>query len=278
MRKLFFIALVLMVIGTVSFGSRDKRPICIIAKEWAVAKVEAGQLPTTIEELNKYRVAYRRAAFETMSPDQRSSMWRQHITKFRASREFNAAQLALIDESLEFLKTAFHQKNDVQYEALKSQIPGLFPSKADQKQFALLGVPDNAPAVVGLLRNVASVEAGRSSLIASAGLGLTISLMTALLMRSTALAGAHAKARGPDVESFGFNPATGRVSTAPSSRGGPKRMPGEEAPSSEANDDQHGKNQQNIQRADAIVQHVLTVDKQLIHRGLIHRDEYKPRW
>lgn len=154
MRKLFFIALVLMVIGTVSFGSRDNRSICIIAKEWAVAKVEAGQLPATIEELNKYRVAYRRAAFETMSPDQRSSMWRQHITKFRASREFNAAQLALIDESLEFLKTAFHQKNDVQYEALKSQIPGLFPSKADQKQFALLGVPDNAPAVVGLLRNV----------------------------------------------------------------------------------------------------------------------------
>lgn len=73
----------------------DTRPVAERARDWAAAN--ATSLPATLDELSRYPVPFRVAAFQEMSPEERSRIVRQHLSRVEARYSLTQAQRQLIN-------------------------------------------------------------------------------------------------------------------------------------------------------------------------------------
>lgn len=137
----------LLVVGTAGLTFLPgPKPLCQVAQDWATVQAAQGHLPQTLEELSRYRVVYRRAAFRLLPAAQKRALWLEQMHAFQASHDLNTAQVALIDDASDFLSTAYEGPLDqTRYAALTAQVAALFVSTADRRVFTRLGPADTAP-------------------------------------------------------------------------------------------------------------------------------------
>lgn len=132
----------------------DTRPPTVTAREWVAAN--SANLPTDYDELAKYPVAYRLAAFRAHTPEIRSRLAREHFTRFRSGNSLTPSQDKLIGELIAALGPEVYSPTgrDAQ-EALKgmcARIGALF-SKEQAALLGTLGPPPTAESqVVSWLR------------------------------------------------------------------------------------------------------------------------------
>ena len=78
--RLFVVSLAMVSVGVSALALTDTRPVSVRAKDWAHENV--GSLPATPEEMAAYPPAYRLAAFQELTPLQRSALVRAQFRAF----------------------------------------------------------------------------------------------------------------------------------------------------------------------------------------------------
>ncbi len=93
------IAAVLGPLGATIAAVVDSRPVSVRAKDWVVA--HSSSLPSTIEAIQQYPIAYRRAIFSALTPAVRSALWRQQLTHFLQTAMLTVEQRAFVEKFIQ---------------------------------------------------------------------------------------------------------------------------------------------------------------------------------
>jgi hypothetical protein len=150
MRKRF-IAPMAAVLLTATLGSASpppEPPECVVASRWVQA--HRASLPTTLGEISRYSILYRRAIYDALPPTTRAALWRQHLEGFLApGQPFTEAQRAAIRQTIDQLPalTAAHPDR-ASAEALRDRLHTLFDRPTMKRVFNTLG-PEAEPAGQG---------------------------------------------------------------------------------------------------------------------------------
>ena len=66
------------------------------------------ELPTTLAELSRYPMPFRKAIVDVVGPERRGAFWREHLTTFLApDSELSAPQRALVEDAIVELPIIF---------------------------------------------------------------------------------------------------------------------------------------------------------------------------
>lgn len=77
-------------------------PECVVAAAWV--RAHAADLPTTLPELSKHSMAYRRAIYDVLPAATRASLWREHLQGFlRPDAPLTDEQRVTVREVIEVL-------------------------------------------------------------------------------------------------------------------------------------------------------------------------------
>jgi len=119
-------------------------PECVVASRWV--RAHRGELPSTLAEISRYSILYRRAIYDALPPATRQALWREHLEGILASDQaLTGAQRAAIRESMALLPalTAAHPDRAVG-DRLRDHLKTLFDAPTYKRVFATLG-PQPAP-------------------------------------------------------------------------------------------------------------------------------------
>ena len=148
---------VVLVVGLVglTFVHAKTGSMCKVADRWATARLAAGTLPSTLPELSRVNLSYRRAAFGHLPVAQRRALWREQVTAFARSRTLTPAQAAFIQEDLALIDRAYDTKmSRDDYNAFVAKFLTAFRDGKQLIEFRRLGGPDvtMSPVRTALLR------------------------------------------------------------------------------------------------------------------------------
>lgn len=116
-------------------------PDCVVAARWV--RGHHGELPSTLAQLSRYSILYRRAIYDVLPPATREAMWREQLEGFlRPGQPFSDAQRAAIRESMAQLPALTGQVRDrATAERLRDHLKTLFDAPTYKRVFATLGPP-----------------------------------------------------------------------------------------------------------------------------------------
>ncbi|AGC46583.1 hypothetical protein MYSTI_05303 [Myxococcus stipitatus DSM 14675] len=123
---------------------------CSAAQEQIQAWLDANKetLPTTLDDISRYPMEYRRAIQGALSPQQRVALWREHLRRYIASHpQLNARQLAALDLAMATLTPELYTPVDTP-ELLRAQaaMRDAFDPKEARLIVSTLGPPDASSA------------------------------------------------------------------------------------------------------------------------------------
>jgi hypothetical protein len=95
-RKSIALAIALVLVAAVPTVNAflDKRPLCERAASWVAA--HASELPSDLDSLSELPIAYRRAAFAALSPQQKADLWRAQFAQRATDPAFTPEQQRFI--------------------------------------------------------------------------------------------------------------------------------------------------------------------------------------
>lgn len=95
---------VLLVVATAEKWGEGPRPLCQVAADWA--KDHRGTLPTSLAEISKYDMFYRKAIYHELSFPQRRELWREHLSGFlRPDVKLTDEQRSMVEYTVDHLET-----------------------------------------------------------------------------------------------------------------------------------------------------------------------------
>jgi hypothetical protein len=147
MRKRF-LAPVLAVLLTATLGSASPAPDppeCVVAAAWVRAHHNA--LPTTLAELSRFSITYRRAIYGELPAATRAALWREHLEGFlRPGQPLTGPQRAALREVIAQLPALTAKRADpARARSLGKHLAGIFGRDLGRQIVATLG-PASAPA------------------------------------------------------------------------------------------------------------------------------------
>ncbi|QSQ14535.1 bacteriocin fulvocin C-related protein [Myxococcus landrumensis] len=121
---------------------------CSAAQEQLQTWLDANKetLPTTLDDISRYPMEYRRAIQGALSPQQRVALWREHLHRYIASHpRLNARQLAALELTLAVLTPELFTVDDTP-EVLRAQaaVRDAFDAKEAQLIVATLGPSESS--------------------------------------------------------------------------------------------------------------------------------------
>jgi hypothetical protein len=138
---------VFAVLLTATLGSatppRDP-PECVVAAAWVRAHHSA--LPTTLAEVSRYPIVYRRAIYDALPGDVRAGLWREQLEGFlRSGQRLSAAQRAAVREAIAQLPALTAPGADgAAGRRLGQHLSTLFDRATVRRVFVRLGPPPAA--------------------------------------------------------------------------------------------------------------------------------------
>jgi hypothetical protein len=121
---------------------------CATLQQWI--SEHAHELPSTYSELVRYPEDYRRAIFDTLSPEAQSTLWREHFAHYLAAHPHLTKEQVAFIERAEALSTPalFARSSEdpgitVALEQLRREGALLFPKEDLLRLLATLGPPDS---------------------------------------------------------------------------------------------------------------------------------------
>jgi len=119
-------------------------PECVVAARWV--RAHRGELPTTLREISRYSILYRRAIYDALPPATRQALWREQMEGFlRPDQPFTPAQRAAIRESMALLPALTTAHPDrATGDRLRDHLKTLFDPPTYRRVFGTLG-PQPAP-------------------------------------------------------------------------------------------------------------------------------------
>lgn len=138
------LAAVLLTATLGSAAPAGEPPECVVAARWVAA--HRAELPTTLGQISRYPILYRRAIYDVLPPATRQALWREHLQGFLApGQPLNEAQRAAVRESIERLPafTAAHPDRAVT-DPWRDHLKTLFDVPTYRRVFGTLG-PQPAP-------------------------------------------------------------------------------------------------------------------------------------
>ncbi|WP_342374825.1 bacteriocin fulvocin C-related protein [Myxococcus stipitatus] len=113
-------------------------------QEWLDANQET--LPTTLTEISRYPMEYRRAIEGALPPEQRVALWREHVRQYIASHpRLSARQLSALELAMATLTPELYTPVDTP-ELLRAQaaVKAAFDPKEARLIVSTLGPPDTS--------------------------------------------------------------------------------------------------------------------------------------
>ena len=111
---------------------------------WVESHVD--QLPQTLAEISAFPVAFRRVIVNRVSPEVRTSFWRDHMRTFLApDSTLNAAQRAFVEETIDELPLIFGSpltEARVRMRTLEDRMRELFAREQASAIFGMVGPPE----------------------------------------------------------------------------------------------------------------------------------------
>jgi hypothetical protein len=133
---LFLTGAIALVTGSVAAKLPETKPQCEIAREWAEANL--GRLPTTLEDLSKYSLVYRRAIYTLLAPAVQRDLWRAHLASFMSSTStLNVSQRAIVAEAITNMDQ--YLADTAKTEAFRRRVLTVFTIEQGKPIFGTLG-------------------------------------------------------------------------------------------------------------------------------------------
>lgn len=138
------LAPVLAAMLTVTLGSAGpstEPPECVLAERWVQAN--ADRLPTTMAEMSRFSMTYRRVIQNALPRETRAALWREHMESFLAPESgLNDAQRAAVREVIARLPALHAEGADpAERRALAKRMKTIFPRELGAQIFNRLGAP-----------------------------------------------------------------------------------------------------------------------------------------
>ncbi len=164
MRKTLGLLAGLLAVLAIAFGSNfglqatpeaSEEKECEVAARWV--KENPREVPVTLDGIAALPSVYKRIVFNSLKPEQKSDLWREHLRRFLATEKLNDEQQAFVRMAIDFatpelyrdaLKTKTPQvqaQHTAHHKAIREQALALFSPQL-RRAFAELGHRTAAPA------------------------------------------------------------------------------------------------------------------------------------
>jgi hypothetical protein len=118
----------------------DRRSACERTSSWVVA--HAAELPTDLESLSELPLPYRRAAFGTLSLEQKAAVWRAHLESRATDGDLTAEQQSYVKALAEKMTAELYaptQDADLRRRAIGKEAKRVLGYKKAREIVAVLG-------------------------------------------------------------------------------------------------------------------------------------------
>lgn len=114
-------------------------PECMVAQQWVDA--HAGELPTTLAELSRHSMAYRRAIYQALPPATREALWREQLEGYlRPRHPLSEAQQAAVRQVIAKLPALTAATPDrAEARRMRAHLSTLFDQQQFRELFIRLG-------------------------------------------------------------------------------------------------------------------------------------------
>jgi hypothetical protein len=132
----------------VAAANPDAIPICARAKAWVTAN--RANLPSTLREISRYPIAYRKAIFVAQTRDIREALWKEQFDHFLlpASPLTESQRNVVRDVRSRVSFYVGGEEGKAAAKQLKPRILAAFGQELGTAVFARLGPPDSASSIV----------------------------------------------------------------------------------------------------------------------------------
>jgi len=137
--QIIAIAVIISGLSTVSAIAADPTPACVAARAWVNAHRDS--LPATVGEMAALPWGYGNYAFDALSPEAKSRLWKENLTMVLAQRPMSASQQELVREAMDIFSPELYRKHAKVPDGWQARVAAAF-SKAEVKAiFETLGSP-----------------------------------------------------------------------------------------------------------------------------------------
>src|SRR5258708_1707670 len=139
--------LVPLVAGTAAFlASTGRESECAAAKRWV--EENAATLPSTLSEISRHRLAYRKAIFVALPRETKLSLWHEQLRYYSTSPRLTDEQRAFVAELDSQLDDIYGPEHKAVHKVLATRARSLLGVSLAREVMANLGVGTPETAVV----------------------------------------------------------------------------------------------------------------------------------